>query len=106
MVGEGGGDLACGDHEPAGGMQDDLDRPVGRRLPDRPEDALRVVDVDVADEREAQERHRLLPVDQRDGGAAALLRDCLERAPALHHQRVALRRRLERREDEDAARAS
>jgi hypothetical protein len=71
VVGERGRDLTRGDDEPAGRVEDDLDRLALRSRPDRPQRALRVVDVDVAHERKAQERHRLLAVDERDHGRTA-----------------------------------
>jgi hypothetical protein len=71
MVDEGGRDLLGGEDEAAGRVEDHLDRPVRRGVADRAEDALGVVDVDVADDREAEQRHRLLPVDERDDGGAA-----------------------------------
>ena len=54
VVGERARDLLRGQHEPARRVQDDLDVPARRRVADRPENALRVVDVDVADERESE----------------------------------------------------
>ena len=64
-------------------------------------DAFGVVDVDVPEEWEAEERHRFLPVDQGDHRRATLLRKRLEVGPPTCLEDIALRRRLQRREDEE-----
>jgi hypothetical protein len=46
VIAQGARDLARREDEAARCVEDDLDRPPGRRLSDRPQDALRVVDVD------------------------------------------------------------
>ena len=58
--------LAGGEHEPARRMEHDLDRLPGRRTTDRAQDTLRVVDVDVPHQRDAEQRDRLLPMYQGD----------------------------------------
>jgi len=60
VVGKRSSDLAGRDDHPARGVEHDLDRALGGRLVDGPQHALGVVDVDVADDREAEQRHLLL----------------------------------------------
>jgi hypothetical protein len=86
VVGQRRGDLARGDDHPPRRVEDDLDRLVVRRVGDRTQDALGVVDVDVADDREAEEVQRLLTVDEGDDRRLVLARDDRERAPALGEQ--------------------
>ena len=101
VVGERRRDLACRDHHAAGRVEDDLDRPSGRRLVDGPQHALGVVDVDVADDREAEQRHLLLAVDQCDHRRLALARQDGQRPPPLQQHLLPLYRGLERGEDEE-----
>jgi hypothetical protein len=68
-------------------VKHDLDRLALRRLADRPQDALGIVDVDVPDEREAQQGHGFLPVDQRDHRSTAGTGEAVE--SALAHSREA-----------------
>ena len=94
-------DLACRDDHPARGVEDDLDRPAGGCLVDGAQDALGVVDVYVAHEREPEQRQRLLAVDEGDHGHAAPARDRVQRPPSLGEQHLARDGGLERREDEE-----
>ena len=82
-------------------MEHDFDRPVGRRFPDRTQDALRVVDVDVACEGNPEQRDRLLPVDQRDHGRLPLARKRSEALPPPGREHLALHGRLQRGKDEE-----
>jgi DNA-binding CsgD family transcriptional regulator len=76
-------------------VQDDLDPLAGPGLADRAQDALRVVDVDVADHGKAEQRHRLLAVDQGDHGRVAGAGDLDQRQPTSVLEHVALERRLQ-----------
>ena len=81
---EGVGDLVRGQHQAAGGVQDEVDGHVRRRHADGPQHLLRVLDVDVAAERKAEEPDALLAVDHGDdAGAAALLEGAQHAAPPL-----------------------
>ena len=66
VVAERIGDLLGREHEAAGSVEDEVDRGVVRRHPDRAEDRLGVLDVDEAEERDAEEADGLLTVDERD----------------------------------------
>ena len=94
-------DLARREHQPTRSVQDDLDRFLGRGFADRPKHALRVVDVDVACERDPQQAERFLAVDQRNDGRIPLLGDPGEGTPACLRKEVLLDHRLQRTEDEE-----
>ena len=65
-------DLQRREYESAGGVKDDVERDVVVRHLDRAQHLLRVVDVDVARDGEAQKPHRLLPVhEQNDAGISS-----------------------------------
>jgi len=68
-VDQGVRDLLGGQHQPPGRVEDEVDGHVGWRQLDGPQDLLGVVDVDVASQRDAQQRHLLLAVDQGDDPA-------------------------------------
>ena len=83
------------------GVEDDLDSLAHRRCVDRTENRLRVVDVDVAHERKAEQRHRLLAMDERDHRHASRARDLLQADASTADEEVPLHRGLQRREDEE-----
>src|SRR6266540_4054085 len=101
VIGERRGDLARREDKPAGRVQHDLDRSTGLCLADRPQNALRVVDVDVPHEWHSEQRDRLLPVDERDHRCAAQRREPAECPPPLREQELPLHQRLQRDEDEE-----
>ena len=79
---EGVGDLVGGQHEPAGRVQDQVDRHLVGSQADGAQHLLGVVDVDHAAEGDAEEPHRLLPVDHgHDARAARLLEAAKQAAP-------------------------
>lgn len=59
-------DLLRGEDEAPGGVDNEVDRHLRRGEPDRPENLLRVVDVNVAIERDTEKRNPLLAVDEGD----------------------------------------
>jgi len=80
MPAERKGDLLGGQHQPARRVQDQIDRHICRREFDRSQDLLRVLDVDVASDRQPQEAKDLLPVDQSDHAGAAQPLDVVQEA--------------------------
>ncbi len=78
-------------------MQEDVDRPVVRRHPDRAQHRLRVLDVDEAEERDAQEPDRFLAVDECDHARSPFLLERPERAHAARREHAA----LQHRQDDD-----
>ncbi len=82
MAEEGHGDLLGGDDEATGRVEDDVEGHVLGRHADGAEDILGVVDVDVAHEGEAEDRHRLLAVNEGDGARAAVALETVEHAKA------------------------
>jgi len=72
VVGECACDLRGREDEASRRVEQDLDRAIVGRLLDRAQDALGVVDVDIARKRKAQQRERLLAVDECDHRRAAL----------------------------------
>src|SRR5207249_11601192 len=68
--------------------------------PERPQQLLAVLDVDVADQGKPEEAHRLLAVDERDHAAAAPAFPAAEEANALQVQEPALRHGGDRRDQE------
>jgi flagellar biosynthesis chaperone FliJ len=59
-------DLLRRQRETARRVEDDVDRHVVCGEPQRAQELLAVLDVDVAQQRKAEDAHRLLPVDERD----------------------------------------
>jgi hypothetical protein len=66
MGGEGAGDLLGGQHQSAGGVQDQVDRHLPAGHLDRPDERLGVLDVDVAAEGDPKDRQPLTAVDEGD----------------------------------------
>ena len=66
MAGERMGDLGGGQHESPGRVQLQIDGDVVGCEMDRPQDLLRVRDIDIAGHRDAQEANGFLPVDEGD----------------------------------------
>ncbi len=101
VVSERVGDLLRREDEPAGRVQEEIDRPLVRCHPDRAQDGLGVIDVDEPVERHAQEPDRLLPVEERDDPRAACLLERAEGPRPLHRERAALERRQEQEREEE-----
>jgi hypothetical protein len=102
VVAEGVRDLLGGEHEASGRVQEEVDRRVGRRHPDGAEDRLRVVDVDVAVERDAEHAYGLLAVDHGDHSRASSPLEPLDRPGAPPGQKaLGQHRDDEQHEDED-----
>jgi len=101
VVGECARDLGRGEDQAAGRVEHHLDGAVVRRLADRAQDALGVVDVDIARDREPEQRHCLLPVDERDDGRLPRPGQQPQTPPPCGREVVALQDRLQRREDEE-----
>ena len=95
------GDLQGRQHEPARGMEHDVERHVAVGHLDRPQHRLGIVDVDVAHHRKAQKPHRLLAVDEEDHPRVPLLLDLGDLAGAHRLQHALLDDRLQRRDDEE-----
>jgi hypothetical protein len=93
-------DLSGRQHEPARRVDDQVDRVVGVGQLDGAEDLLRVVDVDVAHERKAEEAHGLLAMHERDDARAARLLEPLQDAQPLRLQDLLPDHRLEPDEEE------
>ena len=68
---DGPGDLQAGQHQAARRVQHQVDGHVVVGQVDGADDFFGVVDIDVAENGEAEEAHRLLPVDEQDDPAAA-----------------------------------
>jgi hypothetical protein len=81
-------DLLRGEDQAAGRVQQQVDGGVGRHLPDRPQDCLRVVDVDEAVEGDAEYPDGLLAMDHRDDACAASFLQGGERPSPLGAQRA------------------
>jgi hypothetical protein len=78
--------LGC-EHEPAGRMEEQVDRALRRCLPDRPQNRLGVVDVDEAVEGDAEDPDGLLTMDHGDHVGAARPLESREGTSALCTQR-------------------
>jgi hypothetical protein len=98
---EGAGDLQRRQHQPSRRVEDDVDRRLGIGLLDRPDHLLGIVHVDVADDREAEEPHRLLAMDQDDDPGAALGLDLGDLALSHQHEEALADHRLQGGEDEE-----
>ena len=86
---------------PPGSVKDQVDWDVRVGHVDGAEHLLRVVDVDVAEDGEAQQAHRLLTVDQQDDPRAALPLDLRDQPLARGVEVALLDDRLQRRDDEE-----
>lgn len=76
-------DLLGSERETARGVQHDVDGYVVGGEAEGAQKLLAVLDVDVAQEREAEETHRLLPVDEGDQPALVLSLPALQEAQSL-----------------------
>jgi len=76
-------DLLGGQHQPARRVKDQVDRNRFVRELDRAQEVLRVLNVDEPRDRETEEAHRLLAMDQPDHATAALLLEPPERPDPL-----------------------
>ncbi len=79
---QGVGDLLRSQHQPTGGMQDQVNGHIARRKADGPEHLFRVLNVNVAREANAQETDHLLAMDEGDHPRAALLFQLAHHPPA------------------------
>jgi len=98
MGADGIGDLLGSEHEPARGVQEQVDRALVGGLADRTQDRLGVVDVDEAVEGNAEDAHRLLPVDHGDDARTARPLEGAKGAPPARLERPL---REHRRTEED-----
>ena len=69
------GDLQRSEHQPAGSMKDNIERHFPISHVNGADDLLRIVDIDVAKDREAQEIHGFLAMHQKDHPRAAVAFD-------------------------------
>src|SRR5579875_3292975 len=99
VAGQGVGDLLGGQDQTAGRMQDEVDRHRWIGQLDRPQDLLRVVNIDVAGDREAKQAHGLLAVDQADDPALPPGLEAAKRAQALPLEPPLADDRLDRTQD-------
>ncbi len=87
-------DLHRRQHQAAGCMQDEIDRPLRRRLLDGGNDGLRILEIDVAGHGKSKQAALLLAMDHGDDPRAVGLLDganglrTLEREPPSHQQRL------------------
>lgn len=95
------GDLKRRKHEPAGRMEHDVQRRVPVRHPDRAQNVLAVLDVDVAHQRKAQKPHGFLPVHHQDHPAAAAFLEAVDHLHAPKVQELARQDGLQHRQDDE-----
>jgi hypothetical protein len=101
MVGEGGRDLLGGQHQPARGVQHQVDRYLPASELDRADDGLGVVDVEVAAERDREDREPFAAVDQSDRAGAVALLERAQGLGAADRQHALLDERLQPGQDEE-----
>jgi hypothetical protein len=72
VVAQGARNLLACQHQPARGVQDEVNRAVRRCHAHHTQQVLGVFDIDVAEHRDAEQRQCLLPMDHRNHAGASL----------------------------------
>jgi hypothetical protein len=98
---QGMGDLVRGQDQPTRRVEDQVDGDGRIGELDRTQQPLRILDVDVAGDREAEEAHRLLAVDQPDGAALALFLELAKEPHPLGLEQALAEHGLQRRDDDE-----
>src|SRR5581483_1319519 len=88
-------------HEPAGGMQDEVDRHRRVGELDGPQHLFGILDVDVPGDGKPKDAHRLLPVDEANGAAVPPRLQAPEGIHAPYLERALANNRLQRADDEE-----
>ena len=101
MIDECVGDLFGGEHQSTRRVQDEIDRLIRRRQPDRAQHRLGVLDVDELRNRNAEQADGFLAVDHRDDARVALLLKLVEERSALSGHLPAAEQRLQDHDRQD-----
>ena len=93
---DGGRDLRRRQDQPSRSVEHEVQRHLGIRHHAGADDVLGIVDVDVAHQRESEQAHRLLPVNEQDDARLALPLEARQQALARVLEKSLLDHRLQR----------
>jgi hypothetical protein len=98
---QGTGDLLRSENEPPGRMENQIDRHILGGHSDRPEQVLRIFDVDIAGDGKSKEAHGLLPMNHGDHSRLALLLNVSHNPQSLGGQKPFLKQGNENLNEDD-----